>query len=92
MCARIVGDEWEIENVVVAESFRRHGVATHLMRSLIATWNELAGKSILLEVRESNAAARALYVKHGLREVGHRPAYYCDPVENAVLYALHRPL
>ncbi len=92
VCARIVGDEWEIENVVVAETFRHHGIATHLMRSLIARWNELAGKSIFLEVRESNAAARALYAKHGLQEVGRRRAYYRDPVEDAVLYALHRPL
>ena len=61
------------------------------MRSLIANWEKLAGSALLLEVRESNAAARALYTKHGLREVGRRRGYYRDPAEEAVLYALLRP-
>jgi ribosomal-protein-alanine N-acetyltransferase len=61
------------------------------MRSLIAQWEKFAGTALLLEVRESNAAARALYTNHGLREVGRRRGYYRDPVEEAVLYALLRP-
>jgi ribosomal-protein-alanine N-acetyltransferase len=91
LCANIVAGEWEIENVVVAEEFRRHGIGAELMRSLIANWEKLAGSALLLEVRESNAAARALYTKHGLREVGRRRGYYRDPAEEAVLYALLRP-
>jgi len=90
LCARIVAGEWEIENVVVAEKFRRQGIAAELMRSLIAEWEESAGTAILLEVRESNAAARALYTKCGLHETGHRRGYYREPVEDAVLYACHR--
>ena len=91
LCANIVSDEWAIENVVVAEEFRRHGIGAELMRSLIANWEKLAGTKLLLEVRESNSAARALYTKHGLREVGRRRGYYRDPAEDAVLYALLRP-
>jgi ribosomal-protein-alanine N-acetyltransferase len=44
--------------------------------------------AILLEVRESNAAARALYAKVGFREEGRRPRYYRDPDEDAVLMRL----
>lgn len=91
LCVRVVAAEWEIENVVVAERLRRHGIAAELMRSLIAKWEEFAGAAVLLEVRESNAAARALYTKYGLREVGRRRAYYREPVEDAVLYARHHP-
>ena len=91
LCANIAAGEWEIENVVVAEKFRRHGIGAELMRSLIAQWEKFAGTALLLEVRESNAAARALYTNHGLREVGRRRGYYRDPVEDAVLYALLRP-
>jgi tRNA threonylcarbamoyladenosine biosynthesis protein TsaB len=91
LCANIVAGEWEIENVVVAEEFRRHGIGAELMRFLIAQWEKFAGTALLLEVRESNAAARALYTKHGLREVGRRRGYYRDPFEEAVLYALLRP-
>ncbi len=91
LCTKIVAGEWEIENVVVAEDFRRHGIGAGLMRSVIAEWEKFAGAALLLEVRESNAAARALYTKHGLRETGRRRGYYRDPVEDAVLYALLRP-
>ena len=86
----IVAGEWEIENVVVAEEFRRQGIGAGLMRSVIAQWEKFAGAALLLEVRESNAAARALYTKHGFRETGRRRCYYRDPVEDAVLYALLR--
>jgi [ribosomal protein S18]-alanine N-acetyltransferase len=47
-----------------------------------------AAPAILLEVRESNLPARRLYEKHGFREVGRRRAYYRDPAEAAILYAL----
>ena len=40
---------------------------------------------LTLEVRESNAAALALYAKCGLREVGRRPRYYKEPQEDALL-------
>ncbi len=92
LCARIVAGEWEIENVVVAPAFRRQGIAAALMQSFIAKWQADAGESIHLEVRESNHAARALYEKSGLREVGRRRGYYRDPVEDAVLYSRPRSL
>ncbi len=91
LCTKIVAGEWEIENVVVAEKFRRQGIAAELMRSLIARWEKFAGAALRLEVRESNAAARALYTKHGFRETGRRRGYYRDPIEDAVLYALLTP-
>ena len=87
LCSRIVAGEWEIENIVVAQEFRRRGVGAALMGALIAKWEESVGAAILLEVRESNTAARVLYEKHGLREVGRRRDYYHDPPEDAVLYA-----
>jgi ribosomal-protein-alanine N-acetyltransferase len=90
LCARIVAGEWEIENVVVDQEHRRQGIADELMRSLIGQWNDLDGTALLLEVRESNAAARALYVKYNLREVGLRRAYYHEPNEDAILYARRR--
>jgi [ribosomal protein S18]-alanine N-acetyltransferase len=88
LCARIVVGEWEIENVVVHPALRRQGIGAQLMRSLIGRSQEQAGTAILLEVRESNHAARALYERHGFREFGRRPAYYREPVEAAVLYRI----
>jgi ribosomal-protein-alanine N-acetyltransferase len=90
LCARIAAGEWEIENVVVKKGSKRQGVGDHLMRALLQKWDESAGSAILLEVRQSNVAARALYVKHGLSEVGRRRSYYRDPVEDAILYNRRR--
>ena len=92
LCARIVGiaDEWEIENVAVQQESRCQGVGAQLMQSLIGIWKRSAANALLLEVRESNTAARALYERHGIGEVGRRRAYYHDPSEDAILYARHR--
>ena len=88
ICVKVVAGEWEIENVVVAAEFLRRGIANELVRNLVQRAENEAASAILLEVRESNLPARGLYEKHGFREVGRRPVYYRDPVENAILYAL----
>ncbi len=88
LCAQAVAGEWEIENVVVAREARRRSVADELVRTLIQRAQSEAPAAILLEVRESNLPARRLYEKHGFREEGRRPAYYSDPPEDAILYAL----
>ena len=58
------------------------------MQSLIAAARERKLQSIHLEVRESNNAARALYVKCGFASTGRRPKYYSNPEEDAVLYSI----
>jgi len=88
VCAKAIAGEWEIENVVVSAGFRRRGIADELLRELIQRALNEAASAILLEVRESNLPARGLYEKHGFRAVGRRQAYYSDPVEDAILYAL----
>jgi len=88
VCAKTVAGEWEIENVVVSAGFLRRGIANELLRALIQRAKSEAASAILLEVRESNPPARGLYEKNGFRQVGRRPAYYRNPVEDAILYAL----
>ncbi len=88
ICAKTVAGEWEIENVVVAEEFLRRGVASALIHDLIRRAESGLAAAILLEVRESNLAARRLYEKHGFREIGRRRGYYQSPAEDAILYSL----
>ncbi len=88
VCAQAAAGEWELENVVVAAGFLRRGIADELIRTLIQRAKNAAASTLLLEVRESNRAARALYEKHRFREVGRRPAYYKNPSEDAILYTL----
>jgi len=86
--AQAVVGEWEIENVVVAAKLLRRGIGSELIGALIERVRSEAATAILLEVRESNLAARGLYEKRGFREVGRRRSYYADPVEDAILYTL----
>jgi ribosomal-protein-alanine N-acetyltransferase len=89
-CVRVVAGEWEIENVVVGPEMRRKGIGAALVSALVERWEAAGGLAVLLEVRESNQAARALYEKCGFRECGRRSQYYRDPVEDAILYRRDR--
>jgi len=86
LAARRVEPEWELENIVVAASARRMGIGKRLLDALLAEAARIRNAAVFLEVRESNAAARALYVKAGFRESGRRHFYYKDPPEDAILY------
>ncbi len=88
ICAREVAAEWEIENVVVAESSRRQGIAGVLLTELLERIRGRAGRAVHLEVRESNCPARRLYEKHGFTLAGRRRGYYQQPREDAILYSL----
>jgi ribosomal-protein-alanine N-acetyltransferase len=88
LVARVAGDECELENVVVAESSQRRGLGSTLIRALLDEVNDRKVARIFLEVRESNLAARALYLKCGFAISGRRASYYTDPREDAVLYTL----
>lgn len=84
LIARCGPDEWEIENVVVSAQRRRQGIASVLVQEMLQS-AQGTGAAILLEVRESNTAARQLYQKLGFNEAGRRSAYYRDPAEDALL-------
>ena len=88
LIGRVLGDEWEIENVVVAEKARKRGFGRALVDEFVKTAREQGGQTLYLEVRESNAAARRLYEKCQFAETGRRRNYYHSPQEDAVLYAL----
>jgi ribosomal-protein-alanine N-acetyltransferase len=78
-------DEGHITNISVHPEFRRNGVGSALMSSLIEISREAGIMSITLEVRKSNLAARALYAKFGFKESGLRKAYYADNNEDAII-------
>ena len=83
-----IDQEWELENIAVAEPARRRGVGTLLLSELIAHARTGGGSEIFLEVRESNQNARALYRRLGFQQQGSRKNYYSNPTEDAALYRL----
>lgn len=83
--ARAIADEGEILNLAVAPDGRRGGVGRALATEVLRVLGGRGVRDVFLEVRESNAGARALYAAHGFLEVGRRPRYYRRPVEDAII-------
>jgi len=77
-------DEGYIDNVAVEEAARRHGVASALL-DVFCRFGQANLAFLTLEVRASNAAAIALYQKHGFAQVGLRKNYYSNPREDAII-------
>jgi ribosomal-protein-alanine acetyltransferase len=82
-----VADELQILNVAVAPQDRRRGVGAALVRDVVDYARHHAASRILLEVRASNEAARALYARLGFEPFHVRPRYY-DDGEDAVEMSL----
>ena len=86
--AWFVLDEGEIGNLAVASEARRQGVGARLLDGAIAAVRKSDVDTLYLEVRDSNAAARALYASRGFIEVGRRRDYYRKPKEDALVLRL----
>lgn len=83
-----LGDCAYVCNVAVFPEFRRCSVASALIQAHMRSAKQAGMNEISLEVRSSNAAARALYEKFGFEHLGTRPKFYSSPVENAEIYTL----
>jgi [ribosomal protein S18]-alanine N-acetyltransferase len=81
-------DEGEILNLAVAPSGRRNGLGRALVQHMLEALGGRGVQQVYLEVRESNAPARALYAAQGFKEVGRRKQYYRRPVEDAIVLRL----
>ena len=77
--------ETDMMNVAVRPDYRRQGIAENLILSLIADLKARESHCLTLEVRDSNASARALYEKLGFSEIGRRRNYYRNPKEDALI-------
>ena len=88
IAGRIVLGEAELENIAVEAEVRRQGAAVALVIRFLDECRRRRCSVVRLEVRESNAAARALYLKAGFREESRRKGYYRGPVEDAVVMSV----
>ncbi len=79
-------DERDICNVATVPAFRGKGVGRAIVSALLESAKETGASVVMLEVRESNAAAIALYEKLGFTLVGKRKNFYSFPKEDALLY------
>ena len=69
-------DEAHLLNVSVAIEWQRRGYGLVLLHKAIELAREYSARSIILEVRPSNARALAVYRRFGFRDHGLRKRYY----------------
>jgi ribosomal-protein-alanine N-acetyltransferase len=79
----LVGDVADLQRIGVRPEQRRRGLASALLAEA------LRGSRMLLEVAETNEAARAFYATAGFVEIDRRRHYYRDGSDALVLERVH---
>ena len=77
--------ETDMMNIATHPDFRKQGIGTALIRTLIDTLSAQGSHSLMLEVRASNDSAISVYEKMGFIQVGVRKNYYRNPKEDALI-------
>jgi ribosomal-protein-alanine N-acetyltransferase len=72
----VAAGEAHLLNLSIAAQWQRRGLGAEFLRFVVKLARDYGAKRILLEVRPSNLAARALYARAGFREIGVRRGYY----------------
>jgi ribosomal-protein-alanine N-acetyltransferase len=88
IAARMAADELHINNVAVRHNYRRRGLGSALLSAVSERGKQQGALKAFLEVRVGNAAAQALYARHGFEIVGRRANYYSMPAEDALVMAV----
>ena len=77
VCVAMDGvDEIHLLNIAVARAWQGRGLALGLLQALYERCRQQHAPSLWLEVRPSNARARALYLREGFVDIGVRRNYY----------------
>jgi ribosomal-protein-alanine N-acetyltransferase len=92
-CCEVVGmiviwlilDEAHIATLAVHPDFRRMGIAYQLLQTALIAGIQKGARSATLEVRAHNTIAQGLYHHLGFEIVGHRPRYYRDNDDDAII-------
>lgn len=69
-------DELHLLNLTVAPPLQGRGLGRCLLDAIVAQARQAAHQWLWLEVRESNARARAIYARYGFDDIGMRRGYY----------------
>lgn len=83
----VTGDVAEVQRIGVDPAHRRGGLGRMLLGEAVRCATRAGAERLLLEVREDNVAAFALYREAGFAEIDRRARYYRDGA-NAVVMCL----
>jgi ribosomal-protein-alanine N-acetyltransferase len=81
----LIMDEAHIATIAVHQAWRRMGIARKLLSHVLEQAAGEGARSVMLDVRDGNFPAQALYAEFGFEVVGRRPGYYKDNGEDALL-------
>jgi N6-L-threonylcarbamoyladenine synthase len=81
---RMYPDEWHLMDLAVTPRRRGQGVGTMLVEHFVCA-ADIAGRPVLLEVRENNRQAIGLYESLGFARLAVRRGYYPDTGEDALV-------
>ena len=81
----VAADEGQLMSIAVEPTARARGIGKALLQRFLRELADEGITTVVLEVRASNEAARALYESLAFEVLGHRRAYYADG-EDAVTY------
>jgi len=84
----MVLDEAHIATIAVHPGYRQRGIARQLMVDILKESYRRGAELVTLEVRHNNLAAQKLYRRFHFDVVGHRPHYYQDNHEDALIMTL----
>lgn len=91
LCLWEVAGEIHITNVAVHPAHRRRGIGREMLAAVLDDAVRRSLSLVGLEVRPTNAEARALYESFGFRVVGRRRGYYYDTGEDALIMEARLP-
>ena len=78
---RDIGGDVDLMCICIKPEEQGKGYAKHLMDRIMAD----PYRTMMLEVRESNTRAIALYEKYGFEKYARRKGYYSNPDEDAII-------
>ncbi len=78
-------DEADLANIATLPDMRGKGLGGALLDRMLIESRNIGVLRTFLEVRESNAPAKGLYLSRGFKEIGKRRKYYRNPTEDAVI-------
>jgi ribosomal-protein-alanine N-acetyltransferase len=86
----VAAGEAHLLNLSIAAEWQRKGHGSALLREAMRIGRAAGARNLFLEVRPSNAAAKALYERFGFHQVSLRRGYYPAPGgrEDALVLAL----
>jgi ribosomal-protein-alanine N-acetyltransferase len=85
IASRLTADELHVNNVAVRGEYRRLGIGSALLKTVLEESRRMGAQLAFLEVRASNGPAQALYKRCGFSIAGRRRNYYSEPTEDALI-------